>query len=118
MWPPTPASRPNKQLDAAPSQVPWGSKAFAAYLGEDRDAWKEWGAVELIASDSERLTLLVDQGAADEFLAKQLRPELLQQACDAADHPLTLRRHAGYDHSYYFIASFMADHFAHHARGM
>jgi len=100
----------------APSQVPWGQKAFTAYLGEDRAAWKEWDAVELIATAPERLPLLVDQGEADEFLAKQLRPELLQQACDAAGHPLTLRRHAGYDHSYYFIASFMADHFAHHAR--
>lgn len=102
----------------APSQVPWGSKAFTAYLGEDREAWKAWDAVELIASAQERLPLLVDQGEADEFLAKQLRPELLQQACDAAGHPLTLRRHAGYDHSYYFIASFMADHFLHHARAM
>ena len=102
----------------APSQVPWGQKAFTAYLGEDRAAWKEWDAVELIATAQERLPLLVDQGEADEFLAKQLRPELLQQACAAAGHPLTLRRHAGYDHSYYFIASFMADHFAHHARGL
>lgn len=102
----------------APSQVPWGSKAFTAYLGEDREAWKAWDAVELIATAQERLPLLVDQGEADEFLDKQLRPELLQQACDAAGHPLTLRRHAGYDHSYYFIASFIADHFAHHARGM
>jgi S-formylglutathione hydrolase len=100
----------------APSQVPWGQKAFTAYLGEDRATWKEWDAVELIAAASERLPLLVDQGESDEFLAKQLRPELLQQACDAAGHPLTLRRHAGYDHSYYFIASFMADHFVHHAQ--
>jgi S-formylglutathione hydrolase len=102
----------------APSQVPWGQKAFTAYLGEDREAWKAWDAVELIATAQERLPLLVDQGESDEFLAKQLRPELLQQACDAAGHLLTLRRHAGYDHSYYFIASFIADHFAHHARGM
>jgi S-formylglutathione hydrolase len=102
----------------APSQVPWGSKAFSAYLGDDRAAWKDWDAVALIASAQERLPLLVDQGEADEFLAKQLRPELLQQACDVAGHPLTLRRHAGYDHSYYFIASFMADHFAHHARAL
>jgi S-formylglutathione hydrolase len=102
----------------APSQVPWGSKAFTEYLGEDASAWKEWDAVELIASATERLPLLVDQGEADEFLAKQLRPELLKQACDAAGHPLTLRRHAGYDHSYYFIASFMADHFAHHVQAM
>jgi S-formylglutathione hydrolase len=102
----------------APSQVPWGQKAFTAYLGEDRAAWKAWDAVELIATAQERLPLLVDQGEADEFLTKQLRPELLQQVCDAAGHPLTLRRHAGYDHSYYFIASFMADHFAHHAKAL
>lgn len=102
----------------APSQVPWGQRAFTAYLGEDRAAWKEWDAVELIATAQERLPLLVDQGESDEFLAKQLRPELLQQACDAVGHPLTLRRHAGYDHSYYFIASFMADHFAHHAKAL
>lgn len=102
----------------APSQVPWGQKAFTAYLGADTAAWKEWDAVELIASAQERLPLLVDQGEADEFLRKQLRPELLEAACTAAGHPLTLRRHAGYDHSYYFIASFMADHLAHHARGV
>jgi len=102
----------------APSQVPWGQKAFAEYLGEDVSAWKEWDAVELIATAQERLPILVDQGETDEFLRKQLRPELLEAACAAAGHPLTLRRHAGYDHSYYFIASFMADHFAHHARGL
>jgi len=102
----------------APSQVPWGQKALTAYLGEDRATWKEWDAVELIATASERLPLLVDQGESDEFLAKQLRPELLQQACDAAGHPLTLRRHAGYDHSYYFIASFMADHLVFHAQAL
>lgn len=98
----------------APSQVPWGRKALAAYLGEDPAAWQEWDAVALVAQARERLPLLVDQGEADEFL-DQLRPELLQQACAAASHPLTLRRHPGYDHSYYFIASFLGDHFAHHA---
>lgn len=102
----------------APSQVPWGQKAFTAYLGADASAWKEWDAVELIATASERLPILVDQGETDEFLRKQLRPELLEAACNAAGHPLTLRRHAGYDHSYYFIASFMADHFAHHAQAL
>ncbi len=110
----------------APTQVPWGQKAFATYLGADRDAWRAWDAVELVKaanttktkSTQERLPLLIDQGEADEFLASQLRPELLQAACDAAEHPLTLRRHAGYDHSYYFIASFLADHFAHHARAL
>jgi S-formylglutathione hydrolase len=99
----------------APSQVPWGVKAFTAYLGPGPDAWKAWDAVELIASARERLPLLVDQGEADEFLATQLRPALLADACKAAGHPLTLRRQPGHDHSYYFIASFLADHFAHHA---
>ncbi|MFN4349691.1 MAG: S-formylglutathione hydrolase [Hylemonella sp.] len=102
----------------APSQVPWGQKAFTAYLGADTSAWKEWDAVELVATATERLPILVDQGETDEFLRKQLRPELLEAACSAAGHPLTLRRHAGYDHSYYFIASVMADHFAHHAQAL
>lgn len=102
----------------APSQVPWGQKAFTAYLGADPSVWKEWDAVELIATAQERLPILVDQGETDEFLRKQLRPELLEQACAQAGHPLTLRRHAGYDHSYYFIASFMVDHFAHHAKAL
>lgn len=102
----------------APSQVPWGQKALAAYLGQDRSAWKAWDAVELIATAKERLPLLVDQGIADEFLQAQLRPELLRAACDAAGHPLTLRMQPGYDHSYYFIATFLGDHFAHHAAAM
>ena len=102
----------------APSQVPWGEKAFTAYLGADREAWKSWDAVELIARATERLPLLLDQGDADEFLAKQLRPELLQAACDAAGYPLTLRLQPGYDHSYYFIASLLGEHFAHHARAL
>ncbi len=100
----------------APSRVPWGEKAFAAYLGGDRETWKAYDAVELVASARERLPLLVDQGDADEFLAGQLRPQLLQAACDAAGHPLSLRMQPGYDHSYYFIASFIGDHVAHHAR--
>jgi S-formylglutathione hydrolase len=102
----------------APSQVPWGRKAFGEYLGDDRAAWKEWDAVELVATASERLPLLVDQGGADDFLASQLRPELLQAACDAAGHPLTLRVHPGYDHSYYFLATFLGEHFAHHAAAL
>jgi S-formylglutathione hydrolase len=102
----------------APSQVPWGQKAFAAYLGEDRAAWQEWDAVELVRYAQERLPLLVDQGGADEFLQAQLRPELLQAACAAAGHPLTLRMQPGYDHSYYFIASFLGEHFAHHAAAL
>lgn len=99
----------------APSRVPWGEKAFSAYLGADRTAWREWDAVELIATAQERLPLLVDQGDADEYLATQLKPELLQAACDAAGHPLRLRMQPGYDHSYYFIASFIGEHIAWHA---
>ena len=99
---------------AAPSQVAWGRKALTAYLGPEPGSWSAWDAASLVARAEERLPLLVDQGEADEFLA-QLRPDLLKAACDAAGHPLTLRMHAGYDHSYYFVASFLADHFAHHA---
>ena len=99
----------------APTQVPWGQKAFAAYLGDDREAWKAWDTVELIRQAREPLPLLVDQGDADEFLQGQLKPELLQAAAAEAGHPLTLRLQPGYDHSYYFIASFIGDHIAHHA---
>jgi S-formylglutathione hydrolase len=101
----------------APSQVPWGQKALGAYLGEDPAAWRAWDATALVASGlSEQLPLLVDQGEADEFLATQLRPELLQAACTAAQHPLTLRLQPGHDHSYYFIATFLGNHFEHHGR--
>src|SRR5690606_15441223 len=99
----------------APSRVPWGEKAFSAYLGDDREAWKQYDAVELVKSAPERLHLLVDQGGDDEFLDGQLRPQLLQAACEAAGHPLGLRIRPGYDHSYYFIASFIGEHLAHHA---
>ena len=102
----------------APSQVPWGQKALTAYLGADRAGWAAWDAVALVKSASERLPLLIDQGDADEFLAGQLQPELLQAACAAAGHPLTLRLQPGYDHSYYFIASFLGEHFAHHAQAL
>jgi len=101
----------------APSQVPWGQKALGAYLGADAEAWKAWDAVALIASAGERLPILVDQGEADEFLSS-LRPELLRDACAAAGHPLTLRMRPGYDHSYYFIATFLGEHFAHHAAAL
>ena len=102
----------------APSQVPWGEKALSAYLGDDREAWKQYDAVELVKSAAERLPLLVDQGDADEFLEGQLRPQLLQAACEAAGHPLQLRMQPGYDHSYYFIASFIGEHIAHHAAAL
>lgn len=102
----------------APSQVPWGEKALGAYLGADPAAWAAWDACALVGQAAERLPLLVDQGEGDEFLAGQLKPELLEAACAAADHPLVLRRHAGYDHSYYFIATFIGEHLAHHARAL
>jgi len=102
----------------APSRVPWGQQAFDAYLGEDQETWKRWDACELLRDAKERLPLLVDQGDADEFLQRELRPELLRDACAAADHPLTLRMQPGYDHSYYFIASFIGDHIAHHAAAL
>lgn len=102
----------------APASVPWGRKALAAYLGDDQETWKAHDTVELIASCTERLPLLVDQGEADEFLAEQLRPELLRAACEKAGHPLTLNMRPGYDHSYYFIASFMGEHIAHHAKAL
>jgi S-formylglutathione hydrolase len=99
----------------APMQVPWGQQAFAAYLGDDVATWAQYDACELIKVAMETLPLLVDQGAADEFLATQLRPDVLRAACDAAGHPLTLRMHPGFDHSYYFIASFIGEHIGHHA---
>jgi S-formylglutathione hydrolase len=102
----------------APSQAPWGEKAFDAYLGEDREAWNVWDACALIANAGERLPLLVDQGSDDEFLATQLQPERLRDACVAAGHPLELRLQPGYDHSYYFIASFIGEHIAHHAAAL
>ncbi|WP_202843777.1 S-formylglutathione hydrolase [Luteimonas saliphila] len=99
----------------APTNVPWGEKAFGAYLGPDREAWKAYDATELVKSAPEKLPLLVDQGGGDEFLDTQLRPQLLQAAAETAGHPLTLRMRPGYDHSYYFIASFIGEHLAHHA---
>lgn len=102
----------------APSQVPWGEKAFSAYLGDDREAWKQYDATELVATAQEKLPILIDQGGADEFLDNQLRPQLLQAACEKAGHPLELRIQPGYDHSYYFISSFIGDHIAHHAKAM
>ncbi len=101
-----------------PSQVPWGQKAFTAYLGEDRETWKAWDACALIASVEERLPLLIDQGDDDEFLASQLQPDKLQAACAAVDYPLQLRMQPGYDHSYYFIASFIGEHIAFHAQAL
>jgi S-formylglutathione hydrolase len=102
----------------APSLVPWGEKALGRYLGSDRAAWRAHDAVALIEDGARVDSLLVDQGEADSFLADQLRPELLEAACDAARIPLTLRRRPGYDHSYYFISTFLKDHLHWHAQQM
>ncbi len=99
-----------------PMNVPWGEKAFSRYLGDDRSAWQAWDASVLIAQARERLPILIDQGDRDDFLPIQLKPESLQQAAAAAGHPLTLRLQPGYDHGYYFIASFIEEHLRHHAK--
>jgi S-formylglutathione hydrolase len=99
----------------APSQVPWGQKALTGYLGDDRAAWRRHDAVALIEDGARIPGLLVDVGDADNFLEQELRPELLERACADAGIPLTLRRQPGYDHSYYFISTFMADHLAWHS---
>lgn len=102
----------------APSEVPWGQRAFRAYLGEDRAAWAAYDAHLLVRSAEERLPLLIDQGDSDQFLDRELKPELLRAACAEAGHPLTLRMQPGYDHSYYTIATFLGDHLEHHAAAL
>jgi S-formylglutathione hydrolase len=102
----------------APSRVPWGEKAFRGYLGEDRQAWEEHDACALVARGPLPFELLVDQGLADKFLERELRPELFEEACKKSGQALQLRRHAGYDHSYYFISTFIADHLRHHAKAL
>jgi S-formylglutathione hydrolase len=99
----------------APSQVPWGIKALGGYLGDNKQAWRKHDTVALIEDGARVSGLLVDYGDADPFLTEQLRPELLQAACEKAKIPLTLRRQPGYDHSYYFISTFMSDHLRWHA---
>ncbi len=101
---------------ANPVAVPWGQKAFSRYLGDDQSAWAAWDASLLMAKQAYPGPILVDQGLDDQFLTGQLRPEALEQAAEASGQSLTLRRHRGYDHSYWFIQSFMGDHIAHHAR--
>jgi S-formylglutathione hydrolase len=99
----------------APSQVPWGIKALTGYLGPNKDAWRGHDTVALIEDGAKYSGFLVDVGEADNFLKEQLKPELLQAACTKANIPLTLRRQPGYDHSYYFISTFMSDHLHWHA---
>lgn len=102
----------------APACVPWGEKAFSAYLGSDREIWRAYDATELVRTANEQLPLLIEQGDADEFLSTQLQPERLRAAAEAAGHPFELRMRAGYDHSYYFVASFIGVHVAYHAAAM
>jgi S-formylglutathione hydrolase len=100
----------------APSQVPWGQKALAGYLGNDRALWRQHDAAALIEDGARLPEILVDIGTADPFLEQELRPELLERACADAGIALTLRRQSGYDHSYYFISTFMADHLRWHSK--
>ncbi|MEQ1667035.1 MAG: S-formylglutathione hydrolase [Sulfuriferula sp.] len=102
----------------APGQCPWGIKAFSAYLGNDQAHWQQYDASSLMARNTTPFPngILIDQGLSDKFLSDQLFPEAFEAACQQARQPLTLRRHAGYDHSYYFIASFIEDHLLFHAR--
>lgn len=102
----------------APSQCPWGQKAFKTYLGENHSTWLEHDATALIAQSKSIVFpagILIDQGLADKFLPDQLHPSLFEAACIRAGQPITLRRHVGYDHGYYFIATFISDHLTHHA---
>ncbi len=99
-----------------PINCPWGQKAFSGYLGEDEESWNIYDACYLIANGKSKQPLFVDQGNADQFLSAQLKPDALQKACADYHHPLKMRMHAGYDHSYYFIASFIDDHLRYHAQ--
>jgi len=99
-----------------PSEVPWGQKAFSAYLGEDRAAWGEYDSCALMREVQSRLPILIDQGDSDQFLADQLQPERLDVVAKEVGFPLTLRVQPGYDHSYYFIATFVEDHLRFHAQ--
>ena len=100
----------------APLDCPWGEKALGNYLGADRESWKAYDSTALIRAADSHVPLLVDQGEADDFLQEQLKPELLEAACSEAGYPLILRHQPGYDHSYYFIASFIGEHIAFHAK--
>ena len=102
----------------APAKCPWGIKAFTGYFGEDRERWRQYDASELVGQASEKLPLLIDFGAADEYLEEQLLPGLLEDACVRHDHPLKLHIHPGYDHGYYFVASFIGEHLQYHASAL
>lgn len=102
----------------APMQCPWGQKAFAGYLGDDAKQWAAWDATELVKAQPSSAEILIDQGTADQFLDEQLKPNLLDAACQTAGQKLILRRQDGYDHGYYFIATFIEDHLRHHANAL
>ena len=102
----------------APMQVPWGQKAFAGYLGSDKSTWEQYDATVLVAQQQFPGEILIDQGGADDFLAEQLQPELFKAACDQSGQALKLRMHEGYDHSYFFIASFIEEHLRFHAAAL
>jgi S-formylglutathione hydrolase len=104
---------------AAPKRCPWGQKAFAGYLGADHGQWSAYDATELVGQVKDaahRPPILIDQGSADQFLEQQLQPQLFEEACRRVGYPVTLRHQAGYDHSYYFISTFMEEHLRHHQR--
>lgn len=100
---------------SSPSRCPWGEKALGGYLGEDRTRWADYDSTQLLGRTSKQLPLLVDQGDADEFLTTQLKPQLLREAAQGAHYPIELRVQPGYDHSYFFVASFIDEHIAFHA---
>ncbi len=102
----------------APMQCPWGNKALAGYLGENRENWRAYDASELVLERQFHGSILIDVGTSDRFLNEQLKPEIFEQACAKVGQPLILRRQKGYDHSYYFISTFMEDHIRHHAQAL
>lgn len=101
-----------------PSETPWGIKAFSHYLGENRNEWQNWDATQLVDKAEKKLPILIDQGLDDEFLGRELKPGSLEQACIGAHYPMEMRMQEGYDHSYYFIASFIDDHLRHHSEAL
>lgn len=101
-----------------PSDVPWGEKAFRGYLGDDKAEWAEYDASLLVLTATEKLPILVDQGSHDNFLEEQLAPDALVDACHKVNHPIDFRMQSGYDHSYFFIATFIDDHLRHHAQAL
>ncbi len=105
---------------SAPTQVPWGQRAFSGYLGPDEEAWHEHDASEIVSKRpfTDGRAILVDQGTADQFLKEQLRPEIFEKACEEAEQPLSFRWREGYDHGYYFISTFMEDHIRYHAAAL